>query len=248
MTKIDLPLQKITQDIRNGKSLTQIAKELGVNRLTVAARLKEAGLSKESVKFNHDFFEIINSEEKAYWLGFIMADGCVSKTHGSKVVIKLAKKDGHHLKKWHTTIDSNLNIHWMQSGVQSQHYSSKMCADLIILGCTPKKTLTLKFPNLNKLLYRHFIRGYFDGDGCADMRKHQKTPQLRLSFVGTERFLTKLKSILKLNNKLQPTGNNKSAFSLQICGNKKAKKIANWMYKDATIFLERKREVCFADL
>jgi hypothetical protein len=124
-----------------------------------------------------------------------------------------------------------------------------MCQDLIRLGCKPRKSLELKFPEINDVLLPHFVRGYFDGDGCASVHnKKQKTPQLRLSFIGTEDFLSKLQGVIGTNCKLVPTGNNKIVKSLGISGNTQTKRITDWMYKDATIFLERKRKVINAAL
>lgn len=243
-----VPKDFVVAEIRSGKTITDISKTLNISRVTLQNRMRDWGLSKKQIQFNESFFEIIDNEHKAYWLGFMMADGCVSMSHHPKVVIKLSNKDGDHLYKWHKSINSCLKVHHMKSGSQSQHYSKKMCLDLVRLGCVPRKSTILKFPYLNRLLVRHFVRGYFDGDGCAELRTHQKTPQLRLSFVGTELFLTKLQRHLKTNNKLYPTGNNKVARQLQICGNIKAKKIADWMYKDATVFLERKKEICYASI
>lgn len=212
-----------------------------LHRNTLASYLKQSGYTKSKAKFNHDFFQNIDSETKAYWLGFMMADGCVSMTHSPKIVIRLCKKDGHHLQLWHDTIDSCVPLCWSTKSVQSQHYSLKMCEDLIDLGCTPKKSLTLSFPEIEKSLLHHFVRGYFDGDGCASLHnKKQKTPQCRITFVGTESFLKKLSEIVCIDNKLHFAG---KARSLQINGNKKICKIVSWMYQDAKIYLKRKREV-----
>jgi len=243
-----LKKEYVIEQIKKYKTITEIAKEIGIHRVTLSRKLKEWKISKSALHFNEHFFETIDSENKAYWLGFIMADGCVSLTYKPKLVIKIAHKDYCHLQKWHKALESCHNINVFESGIQSQHYSEKMCNDLIKLGCTPRKSNTLCFPKINENLLNHFVRGYFDGDGCASLRTHQKTPQLRISFAGTPKFLSELKNILEIDNKLQPIGNNKIARSLDVCGNKKAKQIADWMYKNATIFLERKREVCFAIL
>ncbi len=238
----------VASEIRSGKTVTEIAAAMDVSRVTIQKRMKLWGITKKQIQFNENFFEAIDNEARADWRGFIMADGCVSTTHHPKVVIKISNRDGDHLQKWHDAIHSSLKLHRMKSGTQSQHYSEKMCQDLSKWGCTPRKSNNLRFPYINRLLIRHFIRGYFDGDGSAELRTHQKKPQLRLSFVGTEQFLTKLQEHLKTNNKLQPTGDNKVARQLQVSGNIKAKKIVEWMYRDATIFLERKKEICCADL
>lgn len=246
--KVKVTKSTLEKLIREGHSITNIGKLLNVHRVTVGNYLKKYKINKKSLQFNENFFESIDSEDKAYWLGFIMADGCVSLTYRPKLVIKLATKDRSHLSKWHKAINSCIKICDLTIGVHSQHYSKKMCDDLIKLGCTPRKSNTLCFPKINENLLNHLVRGYFDGDGCADLRTHQKTPQLRITFIGTEQFLSKLKEVLKINNKLQPAGNNKIARKFEFCGNIKARKVANWMYKNSTIFLERKKEIYLASL
>jgi len=243
--KIKIEKDALEQLLIDGHSICNIGKLLNVHRVTVGNYIKKYKINKKALQFNENFFESIDSEDKAYWLGFIMADGCVSMTHSPKVVIKLAAKDRSHLIKWHKAINSCLKICDLTIGVHSQHYSRKMCNDLINLGCTPRKSNTLIFPKINTNLLNHLARGYFDGDGCASITKKK---QLKISFVGTEQFLSSLQSILGTKNKLRPTGTNKTARVLEFHGNKKARSISDWLYADATIYLKRKKDVCHSDL
>jgi len=188
----------------------------------------------------NDFFETIETQPKAYWLGFIMADGCVSRTQGDKVQIKLHQKDVGHLRKWHQAIRCSNKIctiqpHYKQSSV----YSTQMCDDLEKHGCTQRKSLTLQYPDIPFDLHRHFVRGYFDGDGSIGVHK---TGQARICIVGTVDFLEVMKVILCTDNKLNTSTSSKSV-SLQFNGNKKVKTICEWLYAGSTISLDRKREV-----
>lgn len=239
-------MSTLTEEIRRGKTITAIARNRGVSRATIYTKLKSSGVNHQKLKFNHNFFEDVNCEEKAYWLGFIMADGCVSLTQSPKVAIGLNKKDELHLKKWHKALKSCLKIHYCGDRVASSHSSAKMCQDLIRLGCIPRKSLQLKFPSLREDLIRHFVRGYFDGDGCISWHnKHQKTFQIRFTIIGTKAFLDQLQIILKTSNRYTKRG---KAYVLSICGNQKAGLIFQWMYDDSTIFLDRKREIYIAQL
>jgi len=231
----------LVEDIQNGKTITAIAKERGVDRSTIYNWMRSDRLNHQKLKFNHDFFEKIDCEEKAYWLGFIMADGCVSVTQQPKLVVALNKKDKSHLEKWHKAIQSCRKINCWRDTVISAHYSTKMCNDLIALGCIPRKSLKLHFPLLREDLTRHFVRGYFDGDGCISYHgKSQKTPHIRFTVIGTKSFLNTLQKILQTSNKLSKVGR---TYSLAVNGNKKPSAIFEWMYDDATIFLDRKREI-----
>jgi uncharacterized protein YfbU (UPF0304 family) len=232
--------------LETGNTVVDIAKFYKTTRHQVYKKLKEFSIDRRAIRFNEYFFDDINNEQKAYWLGFIMADGCISRTRSDKVVIKLALKDEQHLKKWHEAINCRVKLGYgSNKTVQSQLYSSVMCDSLERIGCTQRKSLTLKFPEIDDKLINHLVRGYFDGDGSASISNKKTSPQLRLSFVGTDHFLSRLQLEFGTNNKLSSCG---KAKMLEINGNKKAGRIADWMYSNSSIFLERKREVCYSKL
>ena len=143
-------------------------------------------------KFNHHYFDKIDSPEKSYWLGFLMADGTISdraKKGALQLQIHLANKDIEHLKKFHLAIESDNAIHYEADGsIRSSHSSDYLCEALINLGCTSRKTFTLEFPKLPDELINHFIRGYFDGDGSACIHKGR----LFIHFLGTYNFIETL--------------------------------------------------------
>ena len=131
-----------------------------------------------------------------------------------------------------------------------------MILDLINKGCVPKKSLILKFPTENVVpnnLIRHFIRGYFDGDGCVffrtykvlDKRVNKKidSKNYTLNFVGTKEFLLKIKTILSSElqtNKdieIRPKG---KSYQLSYGGSTNFIKIFEYLYSDSTVFLYRK--------
>lgn len=128
----------------------------------------------------NNYFEFIDSEDKAYWLGFIYADGCVTKDH-KQLIINLAPKDYNHLEKFKQCIQGKYQIRFKDNNrYVSYCVSCKQFIEYLINdGCIPHKSLILQFPNTNILpieYRRHFIRGYFDGDGCfsAIIRKRKK--------------------------------------------------------------------------
>lgn len=118
-----------------------------------------------------------------------------------------------------------------------------MSKDLIEKGLCPKKSLVLTFPTTDILpeeLIHHFIRGYFDGDGCVTQNLKGER---YISFVGTKDMLEnirrhlKIEAIVKKEKRTQ-----KEIYFLQTGGNKSVLKIFDYLYKDATIFLERKQK------
>ena len=154
-----MDVNEIKTRIQGGERVCHIAKELGIRRNVIYYWLKKTNFKPHESRFNHRFFSNIDTEDKSYWLGFLMADGCVSITQRPKVQIKLCGKDAGHLLKWHHAIRSTNRISWIKGkDPQSTHYSERMCEDLISLGCVPKKSLILKFPNINNKLIHHSLK------------------------------------------------------------------------------------------
>lgn len=121
---------------------------------------------------NKTLFETIDSEESAYWLGFLDADGCVhnGNNYDYKIEISLKEEDRHHLEKFRDFIgkDNKISDRVKTKAVRYSFRNKTIWQNLINLGCVPHKSLILQFPTeeqvSNKLLLP-FLRGYFDGDG-----------------------------------------------------------------------------------
>lgn len=253
-----------------GKSLTKIGKELGLERHKLSYMLKQDGINiiqNGSVHtYIEDIFSIIDTEEKAYWLGFLYADGNVTTYGKYEVKISLAYKDLEHVKKFASFVLKNGNgeelVRPYTAKIKDEEYPSakvivtnkRIVNDLMSLGCIPNKSLTLTFPNQNQVpqrLVRHFIRGYFDGDGSVYKVKGQKN-NVCISFVGTQSFLQSVINIF--NTVCKNYGSqylyqkqNQQAWQFSKTKYETNKEIYEYLYKDATIYLERKYER-FADL
>lgn len=150
---------------------------------------------------NESFFENIDTEEKAYWLGFIYADGYITskrKQCNRKLGISLSIKDINHLEKFNNSIDGDAPIHTYEqkSGYsvgncycRVVYQSKKLTDDLIRQGVVENKTNILSAPNLHSDdLVLAFVRGYFDGDGSVWMQGKSNI-QASVSFVGTDDIL-----------------------------------------------------------
>lgn len=105
---------------------------------------------------------------------------------------------------------------------------------LILYGCTPRKSLTLKFPNIIDFK-NDFIRGYIDGDGCIYVSK-KKASLDKVFILGTEDFLNTINNHFSKNNKLINHGN---FYELTYSGNT-ARNLLKLLYENSTIHLERK--------
>lgn len=206
---------------------------------------------------NERFFNEIDCEDKAYWLGFIYADGCITK---NKLAIRLSSKDKEHLFKFKQSINANHPIHdypCTHGFSKKGSYSSNLCIisqnivdDLMKHGVFYKKSLVLKFPVLNNNLVRHFIRGYFDGDGsimCAHYSRckggEKKYIRGVINICGTFSFLEDLRKHLPCNcNIYKEKRNVNDTWSLKGASMKMVYELYDYFYSDTTIYLDRKKE------
>ena len=188
-------------------------------------------------------FEKIDTEEKAYWLGFLYADGSVGSKE-DKIELGLAEKDLKHIEKFKTFMNINNKISYREKtkSYRMSFRSAQCKQDLINKGCVPKKSLILNFPNENqvpKYLIRHFIRGYFDGDGW--FTNTEKCFQVGI--IGTENFINGfLDSIENIDkkNKIFDVHREDGAKRYVFGAYDDVLNFLNWIYKDSNIYLERK--------
>lgn len=207
---------------------------------------------------NEHYFDEIDTEEKAYWLGFLFADGNISKPKRViqgvekpwyRIEVSLKYEDVTHLEKFRAALQ-------MEASIKKSHTNFEQCErarlafnskhmwnTLNNYGCTPCKSKTLTFPNTSifkdKTLIRHFIRGYVDGDGCLSYCD-QNHSRAHLSILGTKNVLEHIQDWIPLQFKLQVYGKSEeNVQQLSIVG-KTAFFIANYLYSNCTIRLDRK--------
>lgn len=217
----------------NNTSITKISKIYHTRNTTISDILKDAGIrldntnnkyrtSKELATqrkyyLNEDIFENIDSDDKAYWLGFLYADGNIyvpkgktNDTKGIRMEISLMASDDYHLHNFSHFIESNYPVSYRMTKCAGKEYPScriafnsiKMGKDLIKWGCVPNKSLILKYPEkLDEKFFGSFLCGYFDGDGCLSFT-HSEEGYKRciVSMNGTYEFLS------VINEKLNELG------------------------------------------
>lgn len=240
------------KDYKNGMSLTQISKKYGIGRRNLSKRLQERGIEivnrQNERGTNHNIFEIIDSEEKAYWLGFLYADGCISKNQNI-IQIALKRADKTHLEKFREFIGNTNNKITYSKNTKSYRFcfnSKKIKQDLIKLGCIPAKSLTLKFPTekqIPKDLIRHFIRGYFDGDGVLSFSKGKIKGTIYPSTgcIGTKDVLLGVMNSVGIIKNMRKC-NKEGSDDCLIFGYAKEDSIIflEYMYDNCKIYLERR--------
>lgn len=191
---------------------------------------------------NYIIFDNIDTEEKAYWLGFIFADGYIAN-RSNGIELSLQKSDINHLEKFREFISAKQNITVDSFRCRICITNKNLKNSLIRLGCTPNKSLTLKFPSLEKSLMRHFVRGYFDGDGCITRHKKNSIWSDANIACGSDDFIFGLKDFLEKELEIdslyiyrRPNSNTK----ILMVTDSKFKKLVNYMYSNCNIYLDRK--------
>lgn len=204
--------------------------------------------------FDMNYFEQINTEDKAYWLGFIAADGYLNK-RGNTLGICLDISDKEHLEKFKNCINYTGNVFTRTSQYSKKHrvtlkavieiYSTKLSKMINSYGLDYQKTKTLgKVKNIPPHLMHHFIRGVFDGDGCLFLEKpvtknHKGSPGITI--VGTKDFLNFIcDHIPDVPKSLQHDKRTSNTYTLYLKSIIRYKRFTDYIYKDATIFLDRK--------
>jgi hypothetical protein len=202
---------------------------------------------------NESFFRKIDNEEKAYWLGFLSGDGGIT---GNRVKLRLAVRDKAHLKKFKEALQWNGRdyFHKNTNALEVYFRSLKMVADLARYSVASRKTFRVRFPDISKPLERHFIRGVFDADGCINKAIRitpGKSGQIYIcyggefSIEGNKEFVSAIQSRL-VELGLPITSINylgKSINRVRYGGINQLRKIYNYLYENATIFLERKKKL-----
>lgn len=260
--KIEIVKKYLTGDY----TCVYLAKEYGVVSSSIRMILLRRNIKinnnqselQRKYTLNQHYFDIINTEEKAYFLGLLYADGCNMENRNS-IKICLQEQDKEILDKFNKALESNNSLKFIKKTKESHQnqYSLEvvnkhMSKKLAELGCVQAKSLILKFPTEEQVpnyLIRHFIRGYFDGDGSISFYKDERkcnSYRLTINIVGTKYFLEKQYEIIKKELNINccfrarfPERNN-STTGLYISGGKQCRKFMNWLYEDATIWINRK--------
>lgn len=208
---------------------------------------------------NDAFFDSIDHEAKAYWLGFIGADGCV---HGAnRFSMDLQRRDHEHLERFCKALQaSNPVKKYMSSNgwpISALTITSRTLVEsLNANGIVKRKTFKLEWPNhIRDDLLKHYLRGYFDGDGSWVVGQSHRTRQsdghrwqsVIWSIVGNEGFCHSARDFLvrslNLNEtKVRPHAISSGIAMVEYGGPVQAARIARFLYQDATVYLPRKRD------
>lgn len=253
---------KIFDLYSQGYSQSKIARHYNVSNVCIERIFQKTKTPtrKFSLFKDETFFEIIDSEEKAYFLGLIYADGFVSSSKGS-FGISLQEEDSYIIEQLKESLKFGGSV--KNVGRKKPHHkdrfridvsSTKMLRDLSKLGVVDNKSLILKFPNKEQVprnLMNHFLRGVFDGDGSISSRiyfgkKGKNATSCTACITSSPFFCNGLQEFLiqELNiNCYNKCDGRSPAHSLKISA-RQAIVFLDFIYSEASpnLMLKRKRE------
>lgn len=246
-------------------SVDSISRSFKRFNLEVLNEVRYGSMSRYSFKEN--FFEEINTERKAYWLGFILADGCITYTHSKakktynqkrydRLTITLSYKDKNHLEKFANDIEYNGVIETGESFTFGKNHkysrlritSEKLCNDLMDKNIHPNKSGREKPYLLDDNLVNHYLRGYFDGDGYYSdyNQKNRSYRGIEFGFMGSYDIVSYFRDEL-IKNEIKTNANigklNEGIYIFKTGGFEVFQDFYNYLYENSNVYLDRKYKV-----
>lgn len=222
-------------------------KRHGVEQRTIAERSR-------IYKLNEYAFDVIDNEQAAYFLGFLFADGHVAKHRA--LMVGLQERDIDHLYRLRDFLRSDSPVLRRLSSLIKTTGKRYVTAHIVFislhmgtrleeLGITTNRTNPqAAIDAVPEHLRRHWIRGYMDGDGNL----HVHNGQIHLHFDGPEFILSYVREQLAKYASGNPNvklvkQTRSSSYTLAYGGNNAVSSILAYLYKDATVWLPRKRAI-----
>lgn len=207
----------------------------------------ESFMKYKKLQYNENYFNSIDSKEKAYILGYLLADGYITN---SQLEFGCALTDKEILDFIAEQLNANVNIdktfdkktrRFPRARIKIEN--KKIVKDLLRYAIGRKENRT--FPYINKDLQHYMLLGFFDGDGCLTWGKRKDRNRLwqKVSFTSSYKLLyaiQKLLQKLKITSSLHPK-TNENCYVLELASKEDVKKILSYMYGDEDfIVLHRK--------
>ena len=244
-------LQEVIELYNQGKSQNYIETTLKLTRKTIRELLKEAGVEyrdksqqqhiNNNTEINHHAFDEL-TPEVLYWIGMLFTDGHIEQKKEASINLTLHNNDIDHLYKFKEFLGSSRDIKKDNGDCSRLRVNSKQLRDrLVELGFTHNKSTSIVPHELLKDS-RDFWRGCIDGDGGLYIHSYTGTTT-HLTLCGTLEtifefaiFCNKYAGV-KDKYPTKAPGNN--FYKISYYG-KDSRKIATYLYKDSTVYLQRK--------
>jgi hypothetical protein len=232
-------------------------------RMAIHHRARKLGLKKDARHSGRRVYQPIWkfwdewSPDLAYVIGLLAADGTVMNTsshyqHGVKLVLK--QSDEHILQQIKELAGGSIHPSKTVNAMGWRLNGNDVAARLKELGLVPNKTFRQSVPYIPTEYRHHFVRGYFDGDGCISQSQKTETAHAayQWSLAGNRRFLCGIKRLLiagiphlRAYLRARPIKkfNGKNIYTFAIYKRSAIVKVVKWIYSDANLHLIRKKRI-----
>lgn len=253
----ELKNQIITEYKSRPMALNVLEEKYSLSHPTISKILKNVPKYKKTQVFSPDlnehFFENINEEAKAYFLGLLISDGNVfvdtTFNRQASISITLDTKDEYLLETFKQVLNTNTSIgHDGRGCSQIAVRSDIMAKDLANYGVVPRKSFDTFLPNIPDNMMPHLLRGIMDGDGSikANQTNIRGRYAHAISFCGSHRLMQNIADWCA-NNSIITTVvydyKDRSLSEIKIQSVESMYKFGELIYKDATIYMKRKHDL-----
>lgn len=247
---------EIVRRYLNGESPRLICNDYHITKSRVPEIVEELGFkrrrpseARRKHSLDDSYFDVIDTQNKAYILGLLLADGSRS-SRGHSICLGLQATDVDILNRINQELNSNRPLSFVELSKKNKKYSDQyclhfngehICSELSKYGITPKKDFTVTFPSqISRDLYRHVIRGLLDGDGF--ICKIEK----RCGITGNKPLIEFVASFVQeelgVHCSITSPHNSKNTRDLRISGGRQVKRFLDYIYTDADMYIKRKHD------
>lgn len=252
---------------RSGMSIVEISNSYGCDSHTVSNALNKSGsirpqgetnilLSQRKYVDIDTYFDGINTEEKSYFLGLLLADGCIHSRKGGQQILSLQLQidDGYVVERLANVLGRNTSYTPPRNG-KSDPYTHKAMlgmratSDHIVntlrgYGFTERKSTdnhdATVFKHIPSNLMRHFIHGIVDGDGSIGLRSDGRYGHIQVA--GNKQDMTAISEVLSsIGCRKAVPYSHYNIYGISYSAKSDVTRILHYLYDDATIYLERKK-------
>lgn len=239
---------RIRADYEACHNIAAVARKYNAPHPTIRQIIRRAGgkTQRNRHTLNENAFNDAEcNREACYWLGFLLADGCVTEKAVGQTMLSvgLHRKDVDHLRRLRDFLGSSHSISDNGRHVRYSVKSDHLAQTLSTYGIVPRKSLIAKVPEVMKF-NRDFWRGVVDGDGCLSFYKHRRGwIRPTISLIGTLNVIESFRDFARSvspGSKSEPTKADK-IWHIYICS-RHAVALAAYLYQDGDVALSRKAE------